>query len=200
MVNENYNSVDGEDSPLVQSNDEAQAHDHLSFLKKNALVLMALACFAAFVTGSGHWQPLANKTKAELRAPILTSSQGPRDCTLTECYAAGCDPASAPYVCLIHNGGPHGGCSAIPWVVGTCEVQCNLGICASLSIPADAPSCKNVYCGQEWCGADAVKCGYSAPYLCKDGSAYGGCTEDEYGWSLKAGDNICSDCCDVTAC
>jgi hypothetical protein len=32
-----------------------------------------------------------------------------RDCLFDECYATACNAEFAPYTCLFHNGGPHGG-------------------------------------------------------------------------------------------
>lgn len=42
-------------------------------------------------------------------------------CSFEDCYASKCNQKVAPFTCLIHNGGPHGGCSATPWVAGSCE-------------------------------------------------------------------------------
>ena len=41
--------------------------------------------------------------------PIRGSAFYVRPCSFTECFATGCDAATAPYTCLFHNGGPHGG-------------------------------------------------------------------------------------------
>ena len=42
-------------------------------------------------------------------------------CSFKDCYASNCNQKVAPYTCLLHNGGPHGGCSATPWVAGSCK-------------------------------------------------------------------------------
>lgn len=42
-------------------------------------------------------------------------------CSFKDCYASNCNQKVAPYTCLLHNGGPHGGCSATPWVPGSCK-------------------------------------------------------------------------------
>jgi hypothetical protein len=55
------------------------------------------------------------KTTALPPASLLPSPA----CTFMECSKS-CDHIEAPYLCLNHNGGPHGGCSSTPWVVGTC--------------------------------------------------------------------------------
>jgi hypothetical protein len=38
-----------------------------------------------------------------------------RDCLFDECYATKCNAAFAPYTCLFHNGGPHGGWYVVLW-------------------------------------------------------------------------------------
>merc|ERR1712008_464061 len=68
---------------------------------------------------------------------------GVRSCTFDECYASPCDAHIAPYTCLLHNGGPHGGCSSDEWTKETCDDQCNLSACGSIPIPTDMDSCEN---------------------------------------------------------
>eukprot|EP00593_Proboscia_inermis_P010595 CAMPEP_0171316848 /NCGR_PEP_ID=MMETSP0816-20121228/76241_1 /TAXON_ID=420281 /ORGANISM="Proboscia inermis, Strain CCAP1064/1" /LENGTH=186 /DNA_ID=CAMNT_0011809415 /DNA_START=9 /DNA_END=569 /DNA_ORIENTATION=+ len=122
-----------------------------------------------------------------------------RDCSFEECFASSCDARTAPFICQRFQGGPHGGCSASPWVEGTCDDSCNLEVCESLSIPADTESCLGVQCGEEWCD-NGQMCGDSAPYQCQVGSARFGCAGDYYQWTLKTASAVCSDCCDVTTC
>ena len=52
-------------------------------------------------------------------------------CSFKECYASNCNQKVAPFTCLIHNGGPHGGCSATPWVAGSCKTPFLLFLCSS---------------------------------------------------------------------
>jgi len=202
-----YSPIDDEANPIVSSEDnqeEFRNHNLTNFsFKTNATVLMtmtlALVGVAALFTFGSHGQPYHTaETAAKTLVPVLGSSEGVRACTVKECYAAGCNHALAPYICEWHNGGPHGGCSAIPWVVGTCEDQCDLSGCDSKDIPKDTPTCK-VECGEEWCAAGQL-CGDSVPYQCKVGSARFGCVDDPLWWTFKSRDIVCSECCDVTTC
>ena len=59
---------------------------------------------------------------ATLMLPHLKgTSSSTMACSFEDCYASNCNQKVAPYTCLIHNGGPHGGCSATPWVAGSCK-------------------------------------------------------------------------------
>lgn len=119
-----------------------------------------------------------------------------RACTFTECLGLGasCDHKLAPYVCLRHNGGPHGGCSGIDWTPESCDESCDLGGCDKLEIPKDMASCAGLKCGTEWCKSGQL-CGKDVPYQCTDGPARFGCTSDAYHWVLAK-----LPCCDVTTC
>lgn len=131
-------------------------------------------------------------------APMMGSS-GVRDCSFEECYASGCNHESAPFTCLFHNGGPHGGCSAIPWVKGTCTVQCNLSACDDIVIPPSTPDCDGIKCSAMWCAGGQV-CGPDVPYQCIGGSARFGCSDDPLQWTLRTDSVMCSKCCDVSTC
>lgn len=122
-----------------------------------------------------------------------------RDCTLDECYSSGCNAESAPYMCVRHNGGPHGGCSPGEWIWWTCDDQCTIEKCADMEIPEDTASCANIECGDDWCNGGQT-CGPDVPYQCKNGSARFGCSADVWQWTLYTGDATCSDCCDSTTC
>lgn len=131
--------------------------------------------------------------------PILTSTSKVRDCTFDECYASNCDANSAPFICEFHNGGPHGGCSVIPWIEGTCDDQCNLKKCGSLDIPDSVKTCKGMNCDEDWC-KNGQLCGAKNNFQCMQGSGRFGCSSDGLKWTLKTADVVCSKCCDVTTC
>jgi len=121
-----------------------------------------------------------------------------RDCTFDECYASMCNKGVAPYTCI--DGGPGGGCSATPFIEGgTCADQCNLGICDSLDIPEDYPSCEGVACGEDWCKIGQL-CGPAVQYQCTQGSSRYGCSDDKLAWTLRTSGSVCSECCDITTC
>jgi hypothetical protein len=119
-----------------------------------------------------------------------------RACTFDECVAARCDHSSAPFTCLFHNGGPHGGCSSSPWTPDSCSESCTLTGCDALDMPDDLTSCQGVPCGSEWCQIGQL-CGASAPFQCQDGAGRYGCSADAYHWVLYNG---CPACCDTTTC
>lgn len=140
----------------------------------------------------------ATESKSNLPQP---TPQEVRSCELEECMKAGCSKTLDPFVCLIHNGGPHGGCRDAPWLEGTCDIQCDLTICDTLVIPDSADSCEGRVCSDEWCEEKkGQRCGYTAPYQCMNGSAGLGCTSDELGWTFKTSDVVCSQCCDTRTC
>jgi hypothetical protein len=134
--------------------------------------------------------------------PLMGSSShtdNTPSCTFDECNASNCDHTLAPYTCLFHNGGPHGGCSDHEWLPETCTTQCDLSGCAGLDIPDDVSSCSGVECEQEWCHAGRL-CGSDVPYQCTDGSARFGCSADEFQWTFRSAATSCSACCDVNTC
>lgn len=126
------------------------------------------------------------------------TSSSTRACSFKECYASSCNQKVAPFTCLFHNGGPHGGCSATPWVSGTCTISCDLSHCAGLDIPKDTDSCDKP-CKKEVCTADRL-CNANAPYQCTSGAATFGCALDKLEWTLKTSSQTCSSCCDATTC
>jgi hypothetical protein len=120
-------------------------------------------------------------------------------CTFEECIHSQCDHETAPYTCLFHNGGPHGGCSSIPWVEGTCTTQCDLSNCDSMDIPDDTASCKNLKCPKGWCLGGQV-CPNEVSFQCTGGSGTFGCSSDEYHWTIGTNGGTCTQCCDTTTC
>jgi hypothetical protein len=123
-----------------------------------------------------------------------TTSAKTRSCTFDECVAANCDHDLAPFTCLLHNGGPHGGCSAGPWTDDSCSDSCNLSKCNTLDYPEDLKSCVGVLCGEEWCKIGQL-CGAGAQYQCQAGAGRFGCSADPYHWVLYG-----CPCCDATTC
>ena len=139
-------------------------------------------------------------------ASILTSLgiQGKGDttttpsCSFSECYASNCNHQVAPYTCLFHNGGPHGGCSPTPWTLGSCTKSCDLSHCAGMDIPKGTDSCDKP-CKKEVCIGDRL-CDSDAPYQCTSGSAAFGCSAGKFEWTLKTSSQTCSGCCDAGTC
>ena len=131
------------------------------------------------------------KTTALPPASLLPSPA----CTFMECSKS-CDHIEAPYLCLTHNGGPHGGCSSTPWVVGTCTTSCDQRECDTLKIPDDMKSCEGVSC----MNTDECTCEHDAPYQCLEGSAAHGCSDESYHWTAYTSVETCSKCCDTRTC
>ena len=193
----NYSSIESQiEKTRVDDPEPFHESDNL-ILKKAAYVIVGLGSVILFAASF-----TSNATQLSSQTPVKNSLMGfpqIRTCTLNECYQAGCDKTTAPFICEFHNGGPHGGCSATPWIEGTCENQCNLKACDSLVIPADVDSCESTKCDEEWCKMGQL-CGNDVPFQCTQGSARFGCTVDKLAWTIKAADTLCSECCDVTTC
>jgi hypothetical protein len=119
-----------------------------------------------------------------------------RSCTFEECTSAACDFSLAPYLCLFHNGGYHGGCSPSHWTSDSCTESCDLSTCTSLKIPDNVHSCRGVECSKSWCSGEQVCSNKAAPYQCLDGPGRYGCSDDEYHWVT----NNCPSCCDASLC
>jgi hypothetical protein len=173
-----------------------------SFRTKAGLFMLGGAALVLFAGGmkSGNQQaqvPSASLSSSSL--PMMGSSKpSARACTFDECNGSNCNHEVAPYTCLFHNGGPHGGCSAIPWTDASCDDQCDLTDCDDIPIPEDAPSCDED-CEEDWCGNGRL-CGSDVPYQCTDGSSRFGCSADEYKWTFKSAATTCSSCCNINTC
>ena len=126
------------------------------------------------------------------------SSSTTPSCSFSECYASNCNHKVAPYTCLIHNGGPHGGCSPTPWTSGSCTKSCDLSHCAGMDIPKGTDSCDKP-CKKEVCTGDRL-CDSDAPYQCTSGSAAFGCSAGKFEWTIKTSSQTCSGCCDAGTC
>lgn len=154
-------------------------------------------------TGASDGRPptessIAEKTDTTPSTGLVATT--PRACTLSECFASNCDHDSAPYTCLFHNGGPHGGCSSIVWTPESCTEQCDLTGCDDMDIPDDTPSCADQICTDQWCQDASCTTDGDAPFMCTDGSARYGCSEDKLQWTLRTAGTTCSSCCDVSLC
>jgi hypothetical protein len=118
-------------------------------------------------------------------------------CTFEECYASNCNQEVAPFTCLFHNGGPHGGCSPTAWLEGTCTTQCDLTDCGFFDIPDDTESCDQP-CDKTFCtDFEDRLCGDDVPYQCTSGSAKFGCSIGKYEWTLRTSSDTCSSCCNT---
>ena len=125
----------------------------------------------------------------------MASPSRPRACTFDECLTSRCDAEQAPFLCLWHNGGPHGGCSPVPWNAMTCDQDCDTRLCASLPMPAEF-DCHGKPCTVEWCEtAGQQLCTAAAPFQCTTGAGRFGCTDDAFHWAVYG-----CECCDATTC
>lgn len=145
----------------------------------------------------------SSSSAGAITTPILGSTNtadATQACTFDECYASNCNQLIAPYTCLRHNGGPHGGCSPAPWITpSTCTTQCDLTHCADLDIPDDTESCDDIPCEEDVCMGERL-CEHHAPYQCTAGSARFGCSEGKFEWTLNTADTTCSSCCNAKSC
>lgn len=187
-----YGNIDRQEESPRESN----------ILRTSIVIGLATVLLFLGIAGTFGMTPLSTKPKELLTTEALDmegSAKDVRSCTFEECYSTACDASSAPFACLFNNGGPHGGCSATPWVKGTCSDQCNLSGCDELDIPLDVKSCVGEPCPQDWCKGGQV-CPDLVPFQCVEGSARFGCSDDSLHWTLRVGVNTCGKCCDTTTC
>ena len=199
--------VKGEDSPLKEEENappsSSTTMQNLSHRAKMSLAIIVILILI-FVTvvaiahsSSSNAAPTSTSTTASMLGSSLLETTVP-PCTFDECYSSNCNADVAPYTCLRHNGGPHGGCSDIPWLETTCDKQCDLSGCIKLEIPDSTENC-NVKCAKRWCEMGRL-CGDSAPYQCTVGSSAFGCSSDKLMWTLKSSKASCSSCCNTNTC
>lgn len=184
-----------ENSPLTSETAHAPTATHERSSPKKwmsiALISVLLLAGLSTLTRDGS-QPSASQNLQG------SSSPPPRSCIWSECVSSKCSPSTAPYTCLKWNGGPHGGCSVIPWVEGTCDDQCDLMECSNLPIPEGTKTCDKP-CPKTHCAKPSL-CGLDVPYQCLEGSAANGCSDDEMHWTVSVQDTTCGECCDVSSC
>jgi hypothetical protein len=206
---ENINSY--QNAPVVDQMEEEEitVPDYVQSRRSRPLYLAlgAVCVFAAmlaFMPSSGtppafemeqSVVPLrgSSSTTTSTTTSIIVSA-----CTFDECALSRCDAEAAPYTCLFHNGGVHGGCSPVPWMLGTCTTQCDVSDCDSLAIPDSTKDC-NQKCPEKWCAMGRV-CEGEAPYQCTNGASAFGCSDDAYHWTFRTSEPACSSCCDGTTC
>mmetsp|Transcript_32804 Transcript_32804/g.79743 ORF Transcript_32804/g.79743 Transcript_32804/m.79743 type:complete len:203 (-) Transcript_32804:218-826(-) len=172
------------------------------YVKIGLLVLGAAAVLSVGLTFFAHPSNTTSSTGNNLPHIALEGMAKPdtaRSCTFDECFASNCDWKIAPFTCLFHNGGPHGGCSAAPWYESTCSDQCDLTGCSELDIPDEQDGC-DIPCDDDWCANGQRLCGPDVPYQCTSGSSTFGCAADEYMWTLRVESTSCSSCCNVKTC
>merc|ERR1719491_1498596 len=104
----------------IEQGEVPSIHDDTIVTSKSSPLLTVLigsiATLLVITTGSTMYSQ--NKTVPLMMGSSSAGSHA-RPCTFTECFAAPCNKEIAPYICEFHNGGPHGGCSSIPWIEGT---------------------------------------------------------------------------------
>jgi len=188
--------------PMVSmaSDEDMTGSSGLTWLRSRhglASVVLSVTLLAVLVVTSGR---SSNKNDAFTvnEEPLLLGSSGVASCTFDECFASNCNAEFAPYTCLFHNGGPHGGCSPTPWVKGTCTTQCDLSACDDYVIPDDQESC-DTPCDESWCTQRRL-CGHDVPFQCTEGASAFGCSGDEYQWTLRSASTACSSCCNINTC
>lgn len=194
ITGSSYQSIEIPSSHLwnIQEEDSATAH-----AKSRRTILLGSVVAGMLLVMVGVTAGSGGQVGGDA-VPMMGSS-AVRDCSFAECYASGCNHDLAPFTCLFHNGGPHGGCSSVPWISWTCSEQCNLAACEDIDIPPSTPTCEDVVCDPEWCKGGQV-CGPDVPYQCTNGAARFGCSEDPLQWTLRTDHVMCPTCCDASTC
>lgn len=86
-------------TPISGEGDEVD-HGASRFSRPAMLLVMAVVATLSLVV----WRAAGSSTEVPLEGMSLA-----RPCTFKECFASNCNHEAAPYTCLFHNGGPHGG-------------------------------------------------------------------------------------------
>lgn len=196
-------SIPNDDSDTSMTNDNMTRPAWWSGRSKSVLVVLgafAVACIVALVNRStpaafATTTPVVMDTTSVLASSSTTTTTA---CTFDECYATRCNSKVAPFTCVFHNGGPHGGCSLVPWTDESCTKSCDLTNCDDLEIPSDTKSCDEP-CDADWCAAGRL-CGPDVPYQCTGGASTYGCSSDKFQWTLLTTSTACSSCCDISNC
>ena len=168
------------------------------FPSSNLAGVCMIVVLIGMLSSSYYFSPRGDTRAALIQGASFASTSNANACTFEECYASNCNQDVNPYTCLWHNGGFHGGCSAIPWTQESCEVSCSLAHCKDLPIPDTIKGCTDA-CPNEWCRGGQV-CHVTAPYQCMTGSARFGCSAEPLMWTLKTDGSTCSSCCDTGTC
>ena len=168
-----------------------------SYLSSKLSITLLLSCVVtmAIVLVSSRTDTQPTQAGMLLGAPPHATA---RACTFDECIGSSCNNELAPFTCLFHNGGPHGGCSAIPWIPETCDDECFLGGCADLDIPEGVDDCDHP-CDKDFCDLGRL-CGSEVPYQCTSGASTFGCSDDKYMWTIRVLETSCGSCCNIKYC
>eukprot|EP00542_Grammatophora_oceanica_P020213 CAMPEP_0194033486 /NCGR_PEP_ID=MMETSP0009_2-20130614/6164_1 /TAXON_ID=210454 /ORGANISM="Grammatophora oceanica, Strain CCMP 410" /LENGTH=211 /DNA_ID=CAMNT_0038674189 /DNA_START=171 /DNA_END=806 /DNA_ORIENTATION=+ len=210
MTKQSYQQVPGGTIPFAnvevtteeqQQQPPSSLYHRLLASKPRLWIGVVVGCIVvAMVMVASHSSPSTYSAPAAPEANVLgTSHEGEvTPCTFDECAHEGCDHTLAPYTCLWHNGGPHGGCSAFPWTPESCTKQCDTSGCDDMDIPDSQEDCSGE-CSKAWCAIGRL-CGSDASYQCTDGASAFGCSADAYQWTFKVSEAACSSCCDSNSC
>lgn len=194
MTPSSYQKPSGDSLTVVDGGGIDESRRRSGFTSATTLLVLAatllVVCGVLSLSNKQGLQPAA--FTVELEGSSLHAAA--RACTFSECTSSQCDHHSAPYTCLFHNGGPHGGCSASEWTPESCTESCSLSGCDSLKVPKGTSTCSEKSCPTEWCSIGQL-CGPDVPYQCTEGSGRFGCSDDPYHWVLYG-----CECCDTTTC
>jgi hypothetical protein len=188
-----------DDFDMIETRPSWPLRSKLSLVVLGAIALACVAVLGRSTSAASQQANLLPDSVSAGSTAFLGSAKSTAPaCTFHECYASNCNAKVAPYTCLFHNGGPHGGCSPVPWTPETCTQQCDLSNCDSLEISNEVPDC-DVECDKDWCDMGRL-CGPEVPYQCSIGSSAFGCSADKYTWTLKTASTSCSSCCNINTC
>ena len=199
MVSNSYQSI-----PQTTMERESFQEDNRGFQWRSPRLLIIAALATVAVMGGMALVSFSDTSPESISASLIPGgpigNPASRDCTFDECYASHCNQEVAPFTCLFHNGGPHGGCSPVPWNKDTCDDSCSLTDCHELAIPDSVKGCTDP-CPPNWCQeAGGQVCPPPVPYQCMAGSARFGCSADSLTWALYTDGATCSSCCDASSC
>jgi hypothetical protein len=110
---EQYETIDGGEASGRRPSVPRDARIVLATVLVFALVVVVAGTTATgWLMGSGLRggdSISASMLESEGAESTTTTTKKARACALKECFGTSCDHDVAPFVCLFHNGGPHGG-------------------------------------------------------------------------------------------
>ena len=201
MVGHSYSAIPEVDEEVVDKaiashfeveGSETQKQSVTNYLKNPALIKFFLVVGVVL-------SAIYLFTSRNTSAPTVLGSC--RSCSFLECKRTLCDVKLDPYICV--KGAAMDGCAPneAAWVESsTCTECCDAAKCAS-TLPVEGKD--NIAmcgpCSDEECITYGYACGYLSSYVCTDGSARYGCSDDKYHWPTAL-NGICNKCCDIRKC
>jgi hypothetical protein len=107
MGNSQYTSIDADESAVPL--DRRCSSSRSWFIVIFAAVVLSTGAIFSIRPQSNAVTPVIGSPEDAPQEGASIKIGGARPCTFTECYESSCNAKVAPFICLLHNGGPHMG-------------------------------------------------------------------------------------------